>query len=101
MDKKNKGGMTNENIPKITIEECKEKYPELDIETLDVWKDKYVRCKLDGTPRKKRGFKKGVKRKYTKSTYKESMKSIANGRLKRKEATRKIRMLLTINQYLD
>ena len=92
-DKKSKSrrGITNKNIPKITIEECKEKYPELDIATLDVWKNKYVRCKLDGTPRKKRGFKKGVKRKYTKSTYQDSMKSRHQGQLKRKEATRKIK----------
>jgi len=89
--KRTNSTVTNENIPKITIEECKEKYPDLDISTLDVYQDKYVRCKLDGTPRKKRGHKKGVTRKYSKSTLAQTKESTKQGHKKRSKASQKIK----------
>lgn len=61
----NKQGLAEKDIPKISIKECKEQFPDLDIDTLDTVKGK-VRLKLDGTPRKKRGYKKGTPRKYSK-----------------------------------
>jgi hypothetical protein len=88
---KSKSPISNENIPKITIEECKKKYPELDIATLDVYLDTYVRLKKDGTPRKKRGFKKGVARKYTKATLATTKENIKQGHKKRSSASKKIK----------
>jgi len=89
--KKRPGGITNKAIPKITIEECQQEYPNLDIDTLDV-KDGYVRCKLDGTPRKKRGLKKGAVRRPIKNKFdrkpRDAMKASAQVR---REASRKIR----------
>jgi len=88
----NKRGITDAEIPKISIEECKEEYPELDIETLDVI-DGMVRCKLDGTPRKKRGFKKGTPRKYSKAkgAKKKLKQSRDIGGKKRSQATTKVK----------
>jgi len=88
----NKRGITDAEIPKISIEECKEEYPELDIETLDVI-DGMVRCKLDGTPRKKRGFKKGTPRKYSKAkgAKKKLKQSRAIGGKKKSQATTKVK----------
>ena len=83
--------ISNENIPKITIEECKEQYPELDIDTLDVYLDTYVRLKKDGTPRKKRGFKKGATRKYTKSYFANINNKVKEGHKKRSDASKKIK----------
>ena len=88
-----KHGIVEEDIPKITIEECEEQYPDLDIDTLDVYKDKYVRCKLDGTPRKKRGFKKGAHRRHsrTKEAKQKLKESRARGGQKRSQASTKIK----------
>ena len=82
--------ISNENIPKITIEECKKLYPKLDIDTLDTYQDKYIRCKKDGTPRKKRGFKKGAKRKYSIATLAQTKENLKEGHKKRKKASKKI-----------
>ena len=89
MAKQRNQGITNENIPKITIEECKEQFPELDITTLDVYQDKYVRLKFDGTPRKRRGHKPGVKRKLSKSKL-HTVSKAPEGHKKRSNASKKI-----------
>jgi hypothetical protein len=85
-------GITTKDIPKITIQDCKELFPELDIDVLDV-KDNMVLCKLDGTPRKKRGFKKGAPRKFSraKGADKKLKESRARAGRKKSAASVKIR----------
>jgi len=85
-------GIKTKDIPKITIEECKEQFPTIDIEDMDIV-DGLVLLKLDGTPRKKRGFKKGAPRKYskTKGASTKLKKSRAAGGKKRSQASDKIK----------
>ncbi len=92
MSKKVKGGITNKDVPKITIEECKEKFPDLDIDTLDLYQG-MVRCRLNGTPRKKRGFKKGAPRKFSKAkgASKKLKESRARAGKKKSQAATKIK----------
>ena len=49
----------------ITLEQFKKLYPDLDIEQYAVVSGK-VKLKNDGTPAKKRGFKKGAVRRFSK-----------------------------------
>jgi len=63
----------------ISLEEFKKKYPDLDIEQYAVVDDK-VKLKADGTPAKKRGFKKGAVRRFSK----------VKGANKKKKANKKI-----------
>jgi len=86
----NKQGLAEKDIPKISIKECKEQFPDLDIDTLDTVKGK-VRLKLDGTPRKKRGYKKGIPRKYSKvkgAAPQRRINKVAAGKKKSQAATK-------------